>query len=544
MIDIDYAQWRILHEAALKSMLRSDSGFSMSHKGSQTRSRMNVPSLLGVAFCLLMGGGFCALLVARGTPPFGEFLAISVIAFLMLSTYLNGLTNSLLSKESLDTLGVFPITTETFLASYFSSSIGYLTTLSLMMASPTLFLMLSEKGMLVSLGWLLSITCLVVFLCFATTFTVVLLLRVSSRVVSRIISIAIQVGSFLLFFSLIVAFAAFEDALTTFGDRWQLSENGLFLLVPPYWFLCLYMLFDGIVNPTTIAGSVLSVLASVPIAFYLFTRLDGHLLADLAEESRSRVGNVKIAKSIDSAHVRMASWWNRETSVMWKVAHSHLRFDSGFRATLISFPPVIAIFFLIVPIIKGLFHDPFVTTETIGTPFFVLSASLVCVFYAIDACRCSQQYRASWLLLMSPTSLSDYTVETIDWMFVTLFLPVLILLTAVFTFLFESFLHALLFTSTVAWQVYAMMNLKVILKPILPFTENLGVGRRLGVMYLSMALAFIAAGVISQTLSDWIYSNYASSVSAMLIGCVVCLLLRYLLRKRCDRKFRTAEFIV
>ena len=88
-----------------------------------------------------------------------------------------------------------------------------------------------------------------------------------------------------------------------------------------------------------------------------------------------------------------------------------------------------------------------------------------------------------------------------------------------------------------------MMSLKVVLKPILPFTENLGAGRRMGITMLSLLFAFVASGVISATVSAWIYRDYSSCLYGLLIGLAMCIGLRFLVRIRSDLKFRNVELV-
>ena len=484
------------------------------------------------------------MLVSKANPPVGEFLAISAIAYMSLTTFLNGSVTSFLSKQTLDTLGVFPITSSTFLASHFSSDSARLVVLSILMSCPTLFVIDSANGVLSGFGWVLSIVLCTVSLYFAATLALVLFLRIASLSASRFVSITLNVGSYILVMSMLAVFAVQDYTLGDFGDSWDLRDNRLLLVLPPYWFLCLYQLFDGTINQTILIGSALAVFGFIPAPLYLFSRFNTQFLADASEELAARLAQEGVSRPKLPMIVRVFEWWHVDTRSLWRVAHTHLKYDSSIRSTLLGFLPVVLLFFLVVPTINGFLSDPFVDSETDwAVQYFLGTALFLSGFAVIDACRQSQQYRAAWLLFMSPIKFSNYTVGIIDWSFTVLILPFLVLLAFVYGFLFDSYLHGLLLTSTLGWQTYAMMSLKVVLKPILPFTENLGAGRRMGITMLSLLFAFVASGVISATVSAWIYRDYSSCLYGLLIGLAMCIGLRFLVRIRSDLKFRNVELV-
>lgn len=544
MIDFDYDQWRVLHTASLKHMFRTESSGSIVRNRKRSSSMGAVTRFFAIAFAFLMCGGFCAMLLTRATPPFGELLALSVISYFTLSLIMDRSINSLMTRETVDTIGFFPISTTTFLTSHFSSAISYGAIMCGVLAAPSFIAIVSTNGLSAGVGWLLSIASCVVFLYFAATAIFVLLLRVSSLKIFRATSTVVYVGSFFLFMWLVFLFVTSESALLSIGDLWDLEKNNLFLFFPPFWFLCLYLVFEGTLNPTTIAGSVLAFLGCTPFAYYLLSRIETQLLADLSEELATNVGKPNRTVSRITAYLRLSDRLNHETASIWLLALSHLKYDARFRSNLGSLTPVLVLFLIVIPFSEGLPSDPFIDTESAEntTSLFCIALFLI-AFVIVDACRDSQQYRASWLVFMSPMRLSSYTVKVVDWAFFTLFVPILVLLTCLFTFELKSFLHALLLSMTLGWQTYAIVCLKLTFIPILPFTENLGTARKLGIYFLSLIIAMTSSFVIAQPLARWIYSDYTSCVSALLIGMIVCVTLRYVLRFRCERKFRHLEFM-
>lgn len=544
MIDFDYKQWRALHTASLKHMFRAEGRGNVLRDRRHISSTRSVIRFFAIAFSFLMCGGFCVLLLTRAMQPFGEFLALSVISYFTLTVIFDRSINSLLTKETVDTIGFFPISSTTFLASHFSSAVTHAAILCGVLAAPTFIAITSQNGAIVGLGWLLSIACSVVFLCFAATAIFVFLLRVSSLKIFRAISTVAYIGSFLLLMWLIVVFAAYEGALLAFGDPWKIETNNLFLFFPSFWFLCLYLVFEGTVNSTTIAGSILAIVGSIPFAYYLFARLDTQFLADLSEELAARIGDSRVAISRIQSRLHLPGTWSRETLSIWRLAHSHLKYDAGFRSNIVGFLPVLILFLLVIPFVKGDIPDPFLDSENVESITFIVSFALFLLgFVIIDACRESQQRGASWLLFMSPMRLSSYTVRVIDWAFITFLVPILVLLTCVFAFLFNSFLHSMLLAATLGWQTYVLMNAKLVLFPILPLTENLGIGHSLGLRLVGIVIALIATIVIALPLAHWIYSDYTSCVIALLLGVIVCVTSRSIVKRACDRKFRQLEFV-
>ena len=539
---IDYTQWRALHKAILKTIFRSEARWYPTTDARATRFRTSAFSVIHLLFIYLMFGSFCAILVSSAIPPVGEFLAITVIAYVSLTMFLSGSVTSFLSKQTLDSLGVLPITSATFLASHFSSDCVRLAILNILIACPTLFVIDFADGLLTGFGWVLSIIFCTVSLYFLATLALVVFLRLATFSVSRIVSITLNVGIYILFMSLLAVFAAQDYTLGDIGESWNLRGNHLLLLFPPYWFLCLYQLFAGTINPTILIGTTLAVFGFIPVTLYLFSRFNTQFLADASEELATRSAHEEVSRVKFPMIARVSRWWHSDTKSVWRVAHTHLKYDASIRSTLFSYLPVILLFFLVVPVIKGFISDPFVDSETEGTAQYFLSAALFLAGFAIiDACRQSQQYRAAWVLFMSPIKFSSYTVAIVDWIFIVLILPFLVILVFVFGFLFESFLHALLLATTLGCQTYLVMSLKVIFKPIMPFTENLSAARRLGIALLSLLFAIAAAGLISSTVSDWVYRDYSSCLYGLLIVGAMCIGLRHLVRIRSDLKYRDIE---
>ena len=541
-LDLNITQWRVLHSVMLKTMFRAERGWGKNFGTSPSQTKRQTIEVIRLFAAYTMIGLFGAMLVSIATPPFGEFLAISTISYFTLSNLKTTFRDAQFLTRSMESLGVFPISPKTYLASYVSSAIAYECILCLVMAGPPWIVILAEGGFLSGLGWLLSTTFNALFLCFVATSIAMLFRPNNVSPTSRTISLFLGTGCFLAFITLAVVVTAYEDALKTFGDPWNLTENNILLLFPPYWFLSLYLLFSGTVNSTTIIGSVLATLGFLPVALHLISRFGAHSLAEISEKL---LQNNRLSERMSSkfpSKLVSADWKRRETSVIWKVAFSHLRFDSAFRHSLSAFLPVLILFVLLIPILEDGLPDPFSDPPSAATANFVLSFALsLAALSIVDTCRASHQFRASWLLLMSPTRLSSHAIGLIDWVFATFVIPFLVLLTVAFAFLFDSSIHAFLLTSTLAWQIYVIVSLKVALKPALPFLRNPGSGSVSSITFLSFAFAAIAALVISYSLADWIYGSYASYALSMLIGGFVCIVSRYVARLACDREFRYVE---
>ena len=540
VLDID--QWRVLHTVMLKTLFRFERGWRKNYNSSPLQASRQTLGLFGLFFCYVMIGLFGAMLVSIATPPLGEFLAISTISYFTLSNLMTTCRDAQFSPWSIEALGVFPISSKTFLASYVSSAIAYECILCLVVAGPSWIVILTAGGFLSGLGWLLSIAFNALFLCLVATSVTMLVRPASVSPAARIISSFLGIGCYIAFLTLAVVVTVYDGPLRTFGDPWNLKENHLFLLIPPYWFLSLYLLFSGTVNSTTIIGSVLAVLGSLPVALHLISRFGAQSLTETTEKQFvknkiSRQGNPKFPENIVSASGR-----RRETSVIWKVAFSHLLYESGFRLALSGFLPIVIAFVLIGPFLESGLPDPFSDPASAASANFALSLALsLAALTIIDACKDSQQFRASWLLLMSPARLSNYTIGLIDWVFVTFVLPFLGLLTVVLAFLFDSVMHASLLAFALAWQIYAIMNWKVALKPTLPFLGNPDVSGGSSITFLSFALALVAAVVISYSLAGWTYGDYSSYALSTVIGGFVCVVSRYVARLACDREFRYVE---
>ena len=540
MTDLDRAHWKVLHAVMFKSILRSVNTLNFRGKTSGDQKKKESRAFIWVLVSFAMVGFWFALMVGAATSPVAEFLVLTFMSIVIFMWLMVESPNSLFSPKEFNSLGYLPISTSTYLASKVSAALLYIAIVCAVLTGPSLIVILVRDGVMSALGWMLSISFAGLFLCLSVICLYSLLVKYVSATKLHVISTIVQVVSILAIMSAYVVFVG-NNRDFSFADPWNLADNRLFLMAPPYWFLSLFLFVGGHITLTIAIGALLAVLCPIPFAVYLATR-DIDYFANLGN---ALTAVAKTAKNVDitlTTQQGIGRWLGHESNVAWRLAVSHLKYDPTLRNSILGFLPMIIVW-MVMFIMNDLLSDPFDKTNSKwGTtiPFALFS---FVAFTIMDGCRISQQQRASWIIFTTPSSFGKYSIGVIDSMFFIFVIPSLILFAILLCFLFDSLLHVLFHMITLSWLIYGVTYTLFFVKPMLPFTEHYSTTRLVGAFFLNTLLIIVFGGILHFGLSTWIYLNYTSNLISMVIGISVCILLRYMSIQRCNKKFQRAEFV-
>lgn len=501
-------------------------------------------------FWSFIGYGFLSLFMAGAvsiaTYPVGETLVISFLTLIVYTAVSAQCSNVLFPRKELYVFGSLPISASTHIASKISGAIAYQLLVCLALAVPSFFVISLSNGLFAGIRWIVIVAFCVVFFCFAVISEHSLLGRLFREAKPELgltkTIVWTGISGALLAIWLFMLLPGFE--LSELGESWNLNENPLLLLFPPYWFICLLLLLEGQFNPTSITGTLIAIFGSLPMCLYLLMRSDNAFLAT-QRDTTSRV-------EATSRSPKSSTWikWLRigplgyERAAIWKLAFSHLKYDTSFLTSWFVFYPLFLGLTSIFFIAK---LEPLVEPLTVDGHARILTSSGCFVFFyqfvVFESLRASSYAPASWLLFVSPSKITRYTVLGLDWIYVVFVLPFLILFGIALYYYLPSSTNALIHTITLGWLSYAALNLKSIVIPALPFARQTGGSRTSPRFCLNFLLVVICGVVVFHALASWMYINHLTNGASIVIGLIICVAVRYLAGVRYDRKFLNADLV-
>ena len=540
--NIDAVQWRVLHAMMFKNNFRAANALYRG-TGKKARKRAKKPRN---ALWVLVGYGFvgfyCAMVLATSpTPILGVFAVLSVMTVMSLIGLIVESPNSLYSMKDYEALAFMPANVRTYMASKISAAMAYNSVLCALVAAPSFLVLAIRDGLVASLGWIIASTTCMVFICLAVMTLFSALVRSVTPDKLRNITTAFQLLGLTCIMGLFLFFMPGTSDTIWDSSSLNLVDNRMLLLFPPYWFLALYLLVEGHVNTTVLVGSTFAILGGVSCFWYLWFRASSRFFEKLSESFVGSSGETRNPTFWSVRLSRIAESLSAETYAVWKLVVSHVKYDQVLRNVVGSVPPLM-IFYLAIPIYQGMMGDPFVDKEAIWNMGLVYFAVLFASTMTLDICRISQSYRASWLLFVSPVSLARFSLAITDCVASLVALPFLVLLAISFCFFFESPINAIMHTVTLAWATYAMLQLKAIVNPVLPFTEYFNNARFMGGMVLSIIILGVSMFVVLFMMAEWVYRTSVSYYVSIIVGPLLCYALRRAAHGLCVRRFRKLEF--
>ena len=535
-----------MHSLCIQNLIRSSGVMRMDRRSEPISRRgetwQTIGSFIGYGVMSL----FIAGAVSSATYPVGEFLVISFLTLLVYTAVSAQCSNVLFTGKELHVFGALPISAQTHLASKISGTIAYQLLVCLALTTPAFFVISLGNGLFAGMRWIVIVAICVVCLCFMaitvhSLSTRVLRAPTSSQGLAKTIIWMCVYGTLLTVW-IVVLLPEFE--LSELGESWNLTENPLLLLFPPYWFICLLLLLEGQFNPTSITGALLAIFVSIPMCLYLLMRSDTAFLATLSDPT----SRVEATSRSQNSSTRFR-WLRRgslgyERAAMWKLAFSHLKYDTSFQTNWFAFIPLLYMpAFLLLRANEEPWVGPLTATDHAwlltwgGCPMFFYE------FVLFEALRASRYAPACWVLFVSPSNVTRYTALSLDWLFVVFVLPVLILLGIVFSYVLPSLTDAALLTITLGWLSYAAINLKSIVIPALPFAQHTSGSRSSQRFCLNFLLVVTCGVVVFYALASWMYISQLTYSASIVIGLIICVAVRYLAGVRYDRKFLNADLV-
>ena len=129
----------------------------------------------------------------------------------------------------------------------------------------------------------------------------------------------------------------------------------------------------------------------------------------------------------------------------------------------------------------------------------------------------SKSWQASWIYFAAPTDYVRLLRATERHMIVIVVVPIGVVVTAMLSYVFGNFIHALLhasFIMALAATDLVILNLTV---PRLPFAASRAYGSKIGLMYLSLILGIIVTVVPFGLVSTLGYGGYFGWAGLMVL---------------------------
>ena len=502
----DYAQWRVLTRAMLKTDLRSSS--AMRPVGTPAKPGLTVPWRIALVY--LAYGGFFALLAAA-VP--GSYLSASIVllavACMVALSILVDFQSVVISPNDYEILAHQPVSSRTYFLVKLASILLYTGIIGALMGALPTIAYLWKFGLPVALGWVVALAGTVVWTSLAMVFVYALILRVvNPRRLPRVLGYLQLLMTMAIFVPLLLDYNL-ESALLGAAD-----PPAAMLLLPSTWFANVVPLAAGRWSVT----GVLFVLAAFAGIGALFHFVGRRLSLSYAERLGAILGSGRPGRSRRAGGGFLTRWFPGELRVVSTLVRAQFRNDMNFRLGVLVMLPVTLVY-LLLALDDGGLADPFVGSDIAArglgmVHFAVLGMPLVLMEHLFR----SESYRASWIFFSTPVDRARLIVHVGNSVTIFFLLPYLAALAAVFAWAFGDVRHAAGHAFVLGLISYGGIQTLLLAVPRLPFSEPVRKGARVGAFMGILLLAIVVAALLD--IMMFVYAR--PSLTAATITVLVC----------------------
>ena len=514
----DYSQWRVLTGVMLKCDLRSANALQMGSPQKKGGVKLPWATLVMYAFFgIMIALTIMALIEATGDGSsslpsvpavhFSGSVALLLISALVGMIILVDFNSVVVSPDDYQVLAHQPVSSRTYFLVKVTNVLLYTGLMGALMGAPAAILFLFWAGPLLTAAWVLAVAGAVVWTSLAIVCVYAVLVHlIRPQRLRRVLS----------YVQLLMSFAVFGPMLLMQTSDWAPSvETGppaALMFLPPTWFANLLPLAAGEGSATT----VLAVVAAFGTIGVLVRYAGGRLSLSYAE----RLGAIASASETRRVPGRAGGvpmrWLSAEQRVIATLVRGQFRHDMNFRMAVLSLLPITVIYVLMGMGDGGL-GDPFVELGFVADGlrlihFAVLGMPLV----LMENLFRSESYRASWIFFASPVDRAKLISSTGTCVTILFLVPYLSAVAGMFVWSFGNLWHGVGHALVLGLLAHLGVQLRLLVAPLLPFSQPLRKGSRVGSMMGLMLLAMLAIGLLPLVL--WVaYARTAWTIAMMVL---------------------------
>ena len=388
-----------------------------------------------------------------------------------------------------------------------------------------------KYGPLVAAGWLSALAGTVFWTALVFLYLYAAMLHlVSPQRLRRVVSYV----QFLMPMAMFAPFVLAEaDWLPTIAN----DPPAQLLLLPPTWFASLLPLAAGDWSGTRAAVVLVAFGSIAALLGYVGPRLSlsyAERLGALASttETRRRPG---LGRGFG------ARWFPVELRVVATLIRGQFRHDMNFRLGVPSILPI-TILYVFMSLRDGALSDPFVELgyQADGLRmihFAVLGMPLVLMEHLFR----SESFRASWVFFATPVDHAKLVSNAGNFVTIFFLVPYLTTVAAIFVWTFGNILHALGHALVLGLLAHLAIQMLLLVRPRIPFSEPPRKGARMGAFMGVVLLAFLIAGLLPLLL--WVaYARTELTIAAVVLLAGVGALMPRLVTRRIRTRVGKLEF--
>jgi hypothetical protein len=519
-LGVDYPQWRAITRA-----------LRLFHFIDVRSVQGGIGRLISFAVIFLLFGSSTGLIILRSRDPLLAGMALATnCAFLGVLIILTAYGGRLVSADDYQILGFRPVTSRTFLAIRVTAILFHALVVSALAALVPMACLAWRSGAVAPVV-AAGVTCVLASMASALALIALYgwaLGIAGAHRVKRWVSYLQVVVGFAWVAGYIVAIRLIVDDITL--ER-PVDRLWWVWLYPGTWFGSYVSIASGDPGWSRWAG----VSASIVCLAGLVAAVHGRMSLEYAERVAALdAGSSGPAAAQRSWHPR--SFLSHETRAVALLVRAHFKSDMKFRLGLLSFLPMVAIYWFM-GMDSGQPADPFAVTGSGGdSVMFVQMALLYLPQMVEQSMSTSETPLASWIFHSTPAGKARLVAATRNLVAACVLGPFLIALTIVFAYWFQNIVHAVVHVFFLGLMAHTVLMFAVWRDPKLPFSrqarkEPTG---RFGLMMMLMIVGSILYAMLRLLV-------YRSSVLMAIFGAALVALnvwLDRLTRARVDRRER------
>lgn len=545
LIGVDFVQWKALMRHSFRLANRQ---VPLTHTSSHQSPKGTNYAIYLLLFLYGIFGIILAGFLKIPNPFWSSMFILSSVGFMIGSMMLIEFGSIIVAPEDYHIFSVQPISSRTYFVSKVSFTLVYISVIAAALGLPSVigygYANHIRLEQFVVDPWLL-VAALIALLMWSITVAMTMILLytyvlryVNYRRLKNTLSYLQLIMSFMIYGGYVIFPTIIQEADATLPavKPWWV------FLIPVSWYSSFLEIASGSADAATVVAALVGVLFFAGVIPLAVSKISLGYAQSLSE-ALSAQEETKLAPSGESrSHFDFMK--HPEDRVVAKLIWNQFKYDTKFRLAVVGIIPI-TVLYLFMGLRKGegLF-DPFNPSwESMGQSALLYVAIVLFPVMIKEAATKSDSYVASWMFFVSPANKVRLVLSLKKALLYYFVIPYLIILGIIFSYYFNSMLHAAMHTVILALLSQLLLQLLFLPNPQLPFSAPRNVGERISLLGITVIIApiLLLGGVI--VLSLFIYKNAGTYLGAVMLLSTIVWLAEKLLEKRISRKMQQMEFL-
>jgi ABC-2 type transport system permease protein len=529
---VDYAQWRALTIASLKTDMRRAGGSV--RRGSTRRGS----AFLGQIIFYAVIGLMLASVVALAHDLFlGATVILTYTMFMVAIMVLLDYHTVVTAPDDYNVLGYQPITSRTYFAARITNLLVFVLVVSSIIALPSALTMSIKSGMQPAVG-----AALMLGAWGSATTTALLMVMLYGWLVRRVP--AHKLKQTLSYLQLVTSFVVYGGymLLPQYLQRAgfahaQLPKSFLLLLFPPTWFASFVALARAQFGLTEVLPAAVAIAALVMTARASAGRISLEFAEKLSQIAVTGSGRVSALPSSKAPR-----WFSSgEGRAVYLLIRAQFRSDQRFRMGVLAILPI-TLLYLFMSVSRGNMGDPFLGTAKGGDGSMLYVAVILFPIMLVTTMTRSENYKAGWIFFATAANRGAIVQAMKNVVFLYFVLPYLAMMGLLFLFWMHNVLHVAVHIMMLGLISHLGLAVLILADPQLPFTRPPTKGERSIRLFMVTLFAVFFSGIAIPLTSRYIYISASRTAAAIAVLFAINMIIGWFGRARVGRLITKSEF--